>query len=44
LPHLVEDVDTAFEQRFAIARQLDAPGAAIEQLHLERLLEIGNRL
>src|SRR3954453_17146504 len=44
LTHLVENVDTAFEQRLPIIGQLDTLRGAVEQPHLERLLEIGNRL
>ena len=44
LTHLIEDVDTAFEQRPPVVGQFDTLRGAIKQLYLEHLLEVGNRL
>jgi hypothetical protein len=43
LPELVEHGEAAPDDRLAVLRRLDAPGAALEQPHAERMLEIGDR-
>jgi hypothetical protein len=43
LAQLVENRDAAPDDGLAVLRRRDAPGAAFEQAHAERMLEIGNR-
>src|SRR5262249_31867648 len=44
LLQLVENRNTAFEERAAVDRRLDALGTAIEKPHAESMLEIGDHL
>ena len=44
LAHLIEDRDPAFEQRLSVHGGPDAPRAAIEESHAERMFQFGNRL
>ena len=44
LPHLIEDVDAAFEQGRPVAGDFHPLRASIEQLHSKRMFEIGNSL
>jgi hypothetical protein len=40
----IENLNAAFEERIAVDRRFDAPGAAIEKPHAKRVLEIGDHL
>ena len=44
LLHLVEDIDAATKQYFAMGREFDALRATIEQPHAERAFNFGYRL
>jgi hypothetical protein len=43
LPQFIEDSDASFDECTAIWRRLDAFGAAIEERHAKRVLNVGDR-